>query len=142
MKCWNPTFQCTRFECNYSSCTCRSSENLCSSSEGAKERARGWRQDKLSLAYHKNWWFSEFHPPLMLMYSFVLYLLWWGLLTSPTRVLFAQSSQTSSLFMVLSHDDFFHFNFFFSSFPFIYHPPLVLRNENMHTHMHMCFVYG
>ncbi len=39
----NLSIQCTRFERNYSSCTGRSSENLCSSSGGAQEkRNTGW----------------------------------------------------------------------------------------------------
>ncbi len=31
---------CTRFETNYSSCTVKSSQNICSSSGGAKEKER------------------------------------------------------------------------------------------------------
>jgi len=53
---------------------------------------------------------------------------------SPTRILFPESRQTSSLFMVLSHDDFFSF-FFFLFFSF--YLSSTIRNENMHTHMNM-----
>jgi len=51
----------TRFETNYSSCTVRSSENICSSRGGAAEEKgkTGWNS-----VYHQSWWFSEFHPPL------------------------------------------------------------------------------
>ncbi len=72
--------QCTRFKCttikqgcafnaqvqsNYSSCTDRSSENICSSIGGAQE-ALGKRKRKDETQ------FCEFHPPtpLMLMYFF------------------------------------------------------------------------
>ncbi len=52
--------ECTRVETNYSSCTVRSSENICSSSGGAHEKGKtGWNS-----VYHQSWWFSEFHPPL------------------------------------------------------------------------------
>ncbi len=34
------SIQCTRFETNYSSCTVRSSENICSSSGGAQENGK------------------------------------------------------------------------------------------------------
>ncbi len=51
---------CTRFETNYSSCTSKRSENICSSSGGAQENGKiGWNS-----VYHQNWWFSEFHHPL------------------------------------------------------------------------------
>jgi hypothetical protein len=47
------SFQCTRFETNYSSCIGRSSG-------GAQEKGKtGWNS-----VYHQNWWFSEFRPPL------------------------------------------------------------------------------
>ncbi len=52
----NLIISCTRFKRNYSGCTCRSSENLCSSSGGKKNR--GWNSGK-----HK---FPEFHPPLLI----------------------------------------------------------------------------
>jgi hypothetical protein len=60
MKRWNSAFiWCTRFETN-SRCTLRSSENICSSSEGAQEKGKtGWNS-----VYHQNWSFSEFHPLL------------------------------------------------------------------------------
>ncbi len=46
------SIECTRFESNYSSCTGRSSENICSSSEGGQEKGkRGWNS-----VYHQNWW--------------------------------------------------------------------------------------
>jgi hypothetical protein len=62
MKCWR-----TRFETNYSSCTVRSSENICSDQEKGKT---GWNS-----VYHQNWWFSEFHhPPWMLVYFFAGFL--------------------------------------------------------------------
>jgi hypothetical protein len=41
------SISCTRFETNYSSCTRRSSENICSSSVGAQEK--GKNRMKLSL---------------------------------------------------------------------------------------------
>jgi hypothetical protein len=60
MKCCNSVCCTTKFETNYSSCTVRSSENLCSSSGGAQEKGKtGWNS-----IYHQNWWFSEFHPHL------------------------------------------------------------------------------
>jgi hypothetical protein len=73
MKWWNSAFYaggwyemmklsilCTRFETNYSSCTVRSSENICNSSGGAQAKGKtGWNS-----VYHQNWWLSEFHPPL------------------------------------------------------------------------------
>jgi hypothetical protein len=43
------------FETNYSSCTGRSSENICSSSGCTQEKRKtGWNS-----VYHQNWWFSE-----------------------------------------------------------------------------------
>ncbi len=45
-----------KVQTNYSSCTSRSSENICSRSGGAQEKGKtGWNS-----VYHKNWWFSEF----------------------------------------------------------------------------------
>jgi hypothetical protein len=45
--------QCTRLEGNYSSCTSRSSENICSSSGGGQEKGKtGQNRMKLSL---KKW---------------------------------------------------------------------------------------
>jgi hypothetical protein len=42
----------TRFESNYSSCTGRSSENICSTSGGGQEKGKtGWNS-----VYHQNWW--------------------------------------------------------------------------------------
>jgi len=38
----NLSVECTRFERNYSSCTGRISENLCSSSGGAQEKKKDW----------------------------------------------------------------------------------------------------
>jgi hypothetical protein len=63
----NLSIECTRFQTNYSSCTVRSSENICSSSGGAQEKGKTvWNS-----VYYQNWWFSEFHPPpCMLMYFF------------------------------------------------------------------------
>ncbi len=43
----------------YSSCTVRSSENICSSSRGAREKGK----TRWTLVYHQNWRFCEFHPP-------------------------------------------------------------------------------
>jgi len=40
MKCWNSAFNAQGFESNYSSCTGRSSENICSSSAGAQEKRK------------------------------------------------------------------------------------------------------
>jgi len=61
MKCCNSVCCNAKFETNYSSCTIRSSENICSSSGGAAHETRktGWNS-----VYHQNWWFFEFHPPL------------------------------------------------------------------------------
>jgi hypothetical protein len=43
MKCWNSAIWCIRYDSNYSSCTGRSSENICSSSGGAQEKGKtGW----------------------------------------------------------------------------------------------------
>ncbi len=36
----NLSIECTRFEWNYSSCTCRSNENLCSDSRAAQEQKK------------------------------------------------------------------------------------------------------
>ncbi len=50
---------CTRFGINYSSCTGKRSENICSSSIGAQEKGKtGWNS-----VYHQNWWFFKFQPP-------------------------------------------------------------------------------
>ncbi len=52
MKCWNWAFLCTMFGSNYSSCTGKRRENICSSSEGAQENGkRVWNS-----VYHQNWW--------------------------------------------------------------------------------------
>jgi len=55
--------QCT--ETNYSSCTVKSSENICSSSGGGQEKVKtGWNS-----VYHQiRCFFFEFHPHWMLMY--------------------------------------------------------------------------
>jgi hypothetical protein len=43
------SIQCTRFKSNYPSCTGTSSENICSSSEGAQGKGKaGW-----NLVYHQ-----------------------------------------------------------------------------------------
>jgi len=55
---------------NYSSCTCRSSEKYVAAVEAHKKNERqGWNS-----VYHQNWWFSEFHTPLMVMYFFASFL--------------------------------------------------------------------
>ncbi len=66
MKCCNSVCCNTKFETDYSSCTVRMSENLCSSNGGAQEKGKtGW-----NLVYHQNWWEKSFIPPWMLMYFF------------------------------------------------------------------------
>jgi hypothetical protein len=48
MKC----ISCTRFESNYSSCTGRSTETICSNIAGAREKGNtGWNS-----VYYQNWW--------------------------------------------------------------------------------------
>ncbi len=51
------SIQCTRFESNYSSCTGRSSENICSSIEGAQRK--GERGDETQFTT-KIWWNNQF----------------------------------------------------------------------------------
>jgi hypothetical protein len=52
MKCWNSAFNAQGSSVTIvSSCTGRSSENICSGSEGAQEKGkRGWNS-----VYHQNW---------------------------------------------------------------------------------------
>jgi hypothetical protein len=63
MKRWNSPFNAQgsrlMFETNYSSCTSKSTENICSRSEGAQEKGK----TRWNLANHQNWWPFEFHPP-------------------------------------------------------------------------------
>jgi hypothetical protein len=49
---------------NYSSCTCRSSENICSSSGGAQEKGKDWSKPDETQFGHSKWCISEFEPPL------------------------------------------------------------------------------
>ncbi len=62
VKCWISAFDCTTFSRNYSSCTGRSSENLCSSSSGGAQEKRKTRWNSRN---HQNWWFSNFINPLL-----------------------------------------------------------------------------
>jgi hypothetical protein len=64
MKCWNSSFNATRFESNYSSCTRKSSENICIAAvEGrlSKRERAGQNRMKLSLPPKKmvHFWVSR-----------------------------------------------------------------------------------
>jgi len=54
----------------YSSCTCKSSENICCSSGGAQEKRKEGVKTGWNSVWHQNWCTSEFHPPGRLMYFF------------------------------------------------------------------------
>jgi len=48
------SISCTRLESNYSSCTGRSSENICSSSGGAHEKEKRGDQNRMKLSLPQN----------------------------------------------------------------------------------------
>jgi hypothetical protein len=48
----------------YSSCTCRSSENICSSNGGAQEKGKRGSKQNETQVWHKKWCISEFDLPL------------------------------------------------------------------------------
>jgi len=76
MKCWNSAFnaQGSRWG-NYSTCTCRSSENICSSSGGAQGKRKNGVKTGWNSVWHKKWCTSEFDSlPWMLVHFFAGFL--------------------------------------------------------------------
>jgi hypothetical protein len=57
----NLSIECTRFEKNYSSCTCRSNENLCSGSRAAQEKIERQGETQKTIKIDG---FLSFTPPL------------------------------------------------------------------------------
>jgi len=60
---------------NYSSCICRSSENICSSRGCAQEKMKDGVKTRSNSVWHKKWCISEFDTPLkanVLFYRFFL----------------------------------------------------------------------
>ncbi len=70
MNCWNSSFHAQGFESNYSSCTSRSSENICKAAlEVLREKTKeGVKKTGWNFVSHKNFgaFLSEFHTPLNL----------------------------------------------------------------------------
>ncbi len=65
---------------NYSSCRCRSSENICSSRGSAQEKMKDGVKTRSNSAWNKKWCISEFDTPLkanVLLYRFCLNLTRW-----------------------------------------------------------------
>ncbi len=54
---------CTRFESNYSSSTCKSNENIYSSSGDAQAKGKRGDEEEMNSVYHKIDGFLSFTPP-------------------------------------------------------------------------------